>query len=508
MIDIMFTPAYVVGVLLLSLVLFSLKPSRNSWKLPPGPKGWPLIGNIYDVPRVASWRAFQQWGKRYGNVIYFHTFGKPVVVLNSVSAAHDLLAKRSGIYSYRPQFAMANEVIGWKFSLPSMDYGEKSKRQRKYLQSYFHKQRLPRYYPIQLKEVHRLLNDLVDDPENYRTHIKRMVGGITMMLTYGHEVKTIHDPFIAIVEKGADTIKAVGVIGVHIVDLLPWLRFIPDWCPGASIKSLPPGTREDLQAFLHTPFNQVKRQMADGTAVACYTTTLLEETRGQDEEGVLGTAAIIYSGGFDTTMAALMTAFTMLVANPAIQTRAQAEMDIIVGKDRLPTFSDRERMPYMHCIVSETLRWGAVTPVGVPHRLVKDDFYNGFYLPAGSMIMANQWGMLHDPEVYENPSKFDPDRFLQREGHAPEPDPRDIAFGFGRRICPGADIAENTLWAAIVLIFFAFRITPAHDPAGKEIPIDLEYDEGTVRHLKPFKCTIEPRQSNSVSLIRQTVDGG
>ncbi|KAF8170735.1 cytochrome P450 [Mycena galopus ATCC 62051] len=476
----MLTSTYIIGGLLVVLVLFSLERSRNFSKLPPGPKGLPLIGNIYDVPRTASWRTFQQWGKLYGDVIYFHTFGQPVVVLNSASAAHDLLDKRSGIYSYRPQFTMANEVIGWKFGLPSMDYGEKSKRHRKYLQSYFHKQRLPNYYHIQLKEVHRLLNDLVDDPENHRTHIKRTAAGITMMLTYGHQVKNIQDPFLAIAEKGADTVKAVGVIGVHIVDLLPWrIRFIPDWCPGASLKSLPPGTREALQAFLHTPFNQVKQQMANGTAVSSYTTTLLEETRGQDEEGVLGTAAIIYSGGFDTSMSALMTAFTMLVANPVVQARAQAEMDLIIGKDRLPTFSDREHMPYMHCIMSETFRWGASTPVGLPHRLSKDDFYNGFYLPAGSMIMVNQWAMLHDPAVYDNPSKFDPDRFLQREGHTPEPDPRDIAFGFGRRLCPGADLAENTLWATIVSIFFAFRITPAHDPAGKEIPIDLEYDEGT-----------------------------
>jgi hypothetical protein len=109
-----------------------------------------------------------------------------------------------------------------------------------------------------------------------------MAGGITMMLTYGHEVKTADDRFITIAEKGVQTIQAAGVIGAHIVDLIPWrafvmmllivflcppdltpglVRFIPDWFPGAGIKRLPPGTREDLQTFLHTPFNQVKKQM-------------------------------------------------------------------------------------------------------------------------------------------------------------------------------------------------------------------------------------------------------
>ena len=120
------------------------------------------------------------------------------------------------------------------------------------------------------------------------------------------------------------------------------------------------------------------------------------------------------------TFSALMTAVIALVANPIVQARLQAEMDLVIGKDRLPTFADREKMPYMQCIVSETLRyvlialvmmraadelfelsWGATTPVGVPHRLSQDDYYNGYYLPAGCTVMANAWCvfLLSDPNT-------------------------------------------------------------------------------------------------------------
>ena len=110
---------------------------------------------------------------------------------------------------------------------------------------------------------------------------------------------------------------------------------------------------------------------------------MLEQTKGQDDEGVLGTAALVYSGGMDTvgdltllddnyesdsctiqTMSAIFTAFTLIVANPLIQARIQAELDLVVGKDRLPDFSDRPRLPYLQCVISEALRWGASTPVG------------------------------------------------------------------------------------------------------------------------------------------------
>lgn len=99
-----------------------------------------------------------------------------------------------------------------------------------------------------------------------------------MMLTYGHEVKSLEDPFIRVAEKGVLTIEAVGAVGAHVVDFVPWsvyplrrmpesfpdcviVRHLPDWFPGAVIKRLPPGTREDLHDFLHKPFNYVKERL-------------------------------------------------------------------------------------------------------------------------------------------------------------------------------------------------------------------------------------------------------
>ncbi|KAI0757953.1 cytochrome P450 [Fomes fomentarius] len=470
--------------------------------LPPGPKGLPFLGAIYDVPQDIAWRTFQDWGKKYGNLIYFHTFGKPIVVINSFSIAHDLLEKRSALYSCRPYVPMAGDVIGWNWALPIVPYGDKFKRHRKYLQEYLKKPRLPNYYPIQLKEVHRLLNDLLDDPVNYKAHIKRMAAGITMLMTYGHEVKTLDDHFVNLAERGVKTIEAVGAVGAHIVDLLPWLRFLPDWVPGAGFKRLPPGTREDLHAFLHTPFEQVKKQMAEGTAVPCYTATMLEETG--DEEGVRSTAGITYSGGFDTTVSTMMTTMVCVVRDPIVQARVQAELDIVVGKDRLPTFSDRDKLPYLHCVITEAIRYASTTPVGVPHRLMEDDEYNGYFIPKGTMVMANTWAMLNDPSMYPEPEKFNPDRFLKGEGRTPQPDPRGPAFGFGRRICPGKDLAENTVWAMVANLFHVYRITPAVDEEGKAIPIPTEFEEHAVRHPLPFKCKITPRLPTSVNLVRQT----
>ena len=111
--------------------------------------------------------------------------------------------------------------IGWDWALPLIPYGEKFKRHRKYLQDYFKKSSLPNYYHIQLNEVHKMLNDILDDPTDYADHVKRMAAGITMMMTYGHQVNDINDHFVTIAERGVKTIEAVGAVGAHIVDLFP-----------------------------------------------------------------------------------------------------------------------------------------------------------------------------------------------------------------------------------------------------------------------------------------------
>jgi len=463
-----------------------------------------LFGNLLDVPgdTSAPWKVYAEWGKTFGDIIYFSVLQKSILVINSARVAHDLLEKRSSIYSCRPHVPMAGDVIGWKWALPLVPYGDTFRRHRRYLQQYFARNRLPDYYHIQRKEAHRLLNDLLIDPDNFKSHIERTAGAIIMEIVFGHEVKSIDDEYLTIASKGGRTIAAAGAVGSHIVDLIPPLRFLPDWLPGTGFKHLPPGTREDLAAMRYVPFNHVKEKMAEGTARPCYVSDLLEDTKFRDEEGVRDTAANVYSAGFDTTLATLMSAMSALVADPVIQARAQAELDTIVGRHRLPDFHDRENLPYIKCVITEAIRWGATTPVGVPHRLTEDDTYNGYFIPKGTTVVANSWAMLHDPEVYPEPEKFNPDRFLSGEGRIPQPDPRLCAFGFGRRACPGQEIAENTIWITIVSMFYAFKISPVVGENGLEIPIDTSHSEHSVRHPKPFRCIIKPRMKTSASLVQ------
>ena len=84
-----------------------------------------------------------------------------------------------------------------------------------------------------------------------------------------------------------------------------------------------------------------------------------------------------------------------MTAYPEAQKKAQAELDAVIGPDRLPTFEDRDSLPYVNALLKETIRWHPVLPLGIPHKTIKEDVYNGYYIPAGTMIIPNGWCVLH-----------------------------------------------------------------------------------------------------------------
>lgn len=90
-------------------------------------------------------------------------------------------------------------------------------------------------------------------------------------------------------------------------------------------------------------------------------------------------------------MSAALTFVLAMVMYPEIQRKAQKQLDDVVGDDRLPHFSDRSQLPYIDAVLRESLRWQQVLPMGVAHALIADDEYRGYFIPKGTVVIANQW---------------------------------------------------------------------------------------------------------------------
>ena len=169
-----------------------------------------------------------------------------------------------------------------------------------------------------------------------------------------------------------------------------------------------------------------------------------------------------------------------MLAYPEVQRRAQAELDAVVGRARTPTFADFQHLPYIRAVVKEILRWRPVGPVGIPHLSTEDDWYDGMFIPKGTVMIPNIWHLNRDPKIYgADAAQFNPERFLNTNGDlAPcPPDTKEeghVSYGFGRRICVGKHIANDSLFIEVAMTLWACNIEPGKDEHGNFVPVDVD----------------------------------
>jgi len=313
-------------------------------------------------------------------------------------------------------------------------------------------------------------------------------------------VKGPNDPLVHLAEQVMSYVTKVITPNTFLVDSLPFLRYIPEWFPGAKFQREARNCRNVLNRLMQEPYEIVQKQMVHGTALTSLVSQNIEgrldNLDPQERELIMWTAGGLYAGGSHSTVASLMTFILSMVLHPEVQKKAQEELDTVIGLDRLPLFSDRYSLPYTDCIVQELLRWRPVTPLAA-HSTLVDDNYQGCIIPAGSVVMANAWAFGHDENIYHDPEVFNPDRFMSGE----LPDPREFVFGFGRRSCPGRFLFESLLWITIATTLATLDILPALDDNGEEIIPTAEFTSGGVSQPLPFPSRIVSRSTAASQLI-------
>ncbi|KAF9444944.1 cytochrome P450 [Macrolepiota fuliginosa MF-IS2] len=448
--------------------------------------------------------------KVYGDMVYLSAFGQGVLVLGSLSRTNDLFERRSSNYSDRPKSTMLVDLMGWGINVGSQPYGSWWRRHRRVFHEFFHPNAVKTQQPVQLTAARTFIRNLFKSPDDFSKCISFAFASTIMEVVYDIKVEGLDNQYIKTAQEAVEGFADAAMPGRYLVDTFPIMKYIPSWFPGAGWKRKANRGRHVIQKVCDGPFYLVKEQIQAGTATPSMATTLIEKLsdrdpsdRNEEETIAVNVCAIAYVGGSDTTVSALRTFFMAMCLYPEAQRKGQAELDTVL-KGRLPEFDDRPSLPYINAIVKETLRWQPVTPLGVAHMTTHADEYDGYYIPKGTIVMGNAWTILHDPEVYRDPHEYIPDRFIKDgELNRAVRDPS-IAFGFGRRICPGRFFSDNNMFALIAHVLTVYDIKPTLDGAGKEIRLTPDVTGGVITQPVPFSCRIIPRSKAAIDLIHQS----
>ncbi|KAG6895729.1 hypothetical protein C0992_012999 [Termitomyces sp. T32_za158] len=273
---------------------------------------------------------------------------------------------------------MAGNLVGWRNALGLIPYGNRFRSYRRLLHDVIgSKASIQKFYDVEQVETHRFIRRVLADPADLAQHIRHTAGAIITRITYGYKVKENDDIFVDLANKSMAQFSVATTPGGFMVDVLPQLRHVPAWFPGASFKRQAKEWAATLLETVETPFSFVKNEMAAGTAPISFVSSLMagKDVDHEEEFDIKWSALSLYAGGADTTVSAIYSFFLAMALTPEVMRKAQAEIDSVVGSDRLPTLKDRQYLPYVDALTKEVFRWNVVAPLGerlwwTPSRIV------------------------------------------------------------------------------------------------------------------------------------------
>ncbi|CAE6501688.1 unnamed protein product [Rhizoctonia solani] len=489
----------------LVLILWRRLAYSSKLPLPPGPPPHFLLGNLRDFPKDREWLGYTKIGQDYqSDIISLSALGKTVVVLNSHRAVTDLLDKRAN-YADRPQIPMI-DLMGLSDIITFSQYGSRWRALRKGIHLDMQESIIPKYWSSQESEAQRLVARLfVHEDKALLRDVQHWAAAFLLSGTFGYQLPadTSNDPLLPYMEELLDMVASGTQSSQFLVNLLPALKYWPEWMPGGSFQSMARRARELRKLAGDDPFDRVKTEMANGVARSSYVSRMLSEIERDNkipggnagsenpinyEEIIRANAVTMFGAGFDTTVTTLLSFLVAMQMYPEVQSQAREEvLSIIDPMTGQPIPADIVNLPYLQNVLREVMRWLPALPLGIPHATKEEDEYRGYHIPARSVILPNMWALSREEGIYPDPETFNPDRFNDASL------PHEAPFGFGRRRCPGMYLANSNLLIVFAYILANFEITKATNEDGDIIEPSVTMRKDLNSRPDLLRCGFVPR---------------
>lgn len=367
------------------------------------------------------------------------------------------------------------------------------------------------YVPYQDLENKHMLAGILDQPAIFIDHIRRYATSLTTQMIFGFRTISIDDPKLKALYTEVEELSHVtGSSAGALLEAYPALRKLPDvvWPVIRATKE----SHKAEKALFVGHWLDIKKAVLDGAAKPCFSVDLVQKQKmysfSDDQAGYISGSFL--EAGADTTANTLVGFVQAMILYPDALRRAQAELDRVVGPDRLPAIDDWDALPFIRACIKESLRWMPTAILGLPHAVIQDDTYMGYHIPKSAGIMWNVWGLNMDEQRFPRPREFLPERYLGDDqtsyeaatnGDASKRD--HFVFGAGRRMCQGMHIADRSMFFAIARMLWAFNIEKAVDAEGREVTPDQDaLTEGFLVQPKAFPAKITPRSEKHAEIVR------
>ncbi|KAF4086128.1 hypothetical protein AMELA_G00102770 [Ameiurus melas] len=459
-------------VFITAVVLFLIWKSRSKenqrkfGRLPPGPAPAPVVGNFFQINVKEPYKYYLELSKKHGSVFTLWFGSSPVVVISGYGALKDTMIGMGNEFSGRANYPLLMKVTNGYGVLVSS--GERWKQLRRFSLSTLKHFGMGRHtIEDKVKEETTCLVQNIstfgDSTFNPRHLINKAVCNVICSIMFGQRFETDDPQFKLMIEAVDDYFNVLSSPLGQAYNIFPK---IVGFFPG----------------FLHDMFSTVEKakglfklqtearmKTLDPSSppkdfIEAFLLQMEAEKHNPNTEfhmnNLLNTIWNMFSAAIETTSSTIRQSLLLMMKHPNIQVRVQKEIDEVVGRDRCPSISDRQKMPYTDAVIHEVQRNMDIAPTAIPHKMINDTKYKNYLIPKGTMVLPLLSSVLSDPELWKNPDSFDPNNFLDKEGQFKGSDAF-VVFGMGKRACLGEALARVELFIMFTSLLqrFTFRAT-------------------------------------------------
>lgn len=474
--------------------------SAETPKLPPGPCSWPIVGNAHLMTSESRLADFMEMEKKYGNVFRLYLGKQLAIIVSGRDAIKEAFLTKAADFAGRP-ILYSTEVFtngGSAYSVATEDYNPRWNLLRAITISAY------KMYTIDVRKQAEVYNDEFDrllqrvqakngEPYNIKSDILAAAINAFCVMMLGSRYELDDPEFIRLaeIESGIFMMFTEG----FLVDVFPCLKFFP-FKSIRAVKELSDDRDKILGRIYREHVEANRVQNPQDLTDALITATKEAEEEDPSNKGMVTDQHFIML--MNEIFIASVVNFTntlawgllYLVHNPSIQDLVHQELDHVVGPDRLPDIGDKQSLPFLEATINETMRLASVIPLSVPRKTTVDTSLLGYHIPKDTTVFTNLWSLHHDPDFWDAPNEFRPQRFLDKDGKFVPPNPEHFfPFGVGIRNCVGESMSRIETYLVLARLLHSFKF---ETPPGCDMPSLEPAHQGFALGPKPFKlCAIK-----------------
>ncbi|EOA25717.1 hypothetical protein CARUB_v10019068mg [Capsella rubella] len=480
-----------ISFLLTYLLLVAVKSRRRrSSPLlpgPPGPPGWPIIGNLLQIIGKAPHRSLADLSRVYGPVMSLRLGSLTTVVISSPDAAREVLKTLDHVFSGRTFSETVRPIghhevsIAW---LPSTS--SRWRLWRKVLATkLFSRERHKATKAVRSKKAKELITFIIERGERgFSVDIARacFVTSLNVISNVVFSTDLGSYDSRASLEFQESLSRMMEIMGKpNLANYFPCLEFLDLQGIRKGMKMCSERLFQVFQGLIDARIAgrslQAKPRDASIIDLLDSLLDLIQEDGSVDVNDIKHFLLDLFVAGTGTNSTTVEWALAELLRNPEAMANAKVEINFIVGPNRFVRDSNLLEFPYLQAVVTETLRLHPPSPFLIPRKAESDDAeILGYPIPENAQIVVNAWAIGRDPTVWENAERFEPERFLGRDIETIGKDFEMIPFGAGLRICPGISLALRIVPLMLASLIYSFEWHPKN-LKNMFVPEDFNMDE-------------------------------